>query len=73
VPFWVGAGSMLIALAVFCTGRKMIDAADRRMAAEAAGESPAEAAQEREREGAEGLESFGGGETSSAEPEPARR
>jgi MFS transporter, ACDE family, multidrug resistance protein len=63
VPFWVGAGAMLVALGIFVTGRSMISAADRRMAAEAAGEP--------ELEGADGLESFGGGET--AEPEPAVR
>src|SRR5919112_609988 len=58
VPFWVGAGSMLLALAVFTTGRRMIDAADARMAADAAAPAP-----EPELEGAEGLESLGGGET----------
>jgi len=69
VPFYVGAGSMLIALAVFFTGRRMIDAADARMAADAAGQPSAE---ERELEGAEGLESFGGGETADAAPVPVR-
>ncbi|HEV7655857.1 MAG TPA: MFS transporter [Mycobacteriales bacterium] len=71
VPFYVGAGAMLIALAIFFTGRKMIDAADRQMVADATGETPAETAQERELESADGLESFGGGETAGSR-EPAR-
>ena len=70
VPFWVGAAAMLVALAIFSTGRRMIDAADARMAADAAG--PDQRAEEREREGAEGLESFGGGETTEDSWEPAR-
>jgi predicted MFS family arabinose efflux permease len=70
VPFWVGAGAMLVALAIFTTGRRMIDAADSRMAAEAAG--PDRTAEERELEGAEGLESLGGGETAEESWEPAR-
>jgi hypothetical protein len=69
VPFWVGAAAMLVALAIFTTGRSMIDVADARMAADAAGSEGA--AQERELEGAEGLESFGGGETEDSW-EPAR-
>jgi MFS family permease len=71
VPFYVGAGSMLIALAIFFTGRKMIDDADRQMVADAAGETPAEARADRELEAADGLESFGGGETEFPR-EPAR-
>jgi MFS family permease len=65
VPFWVGAGAMLVALGIFFTGRAMIDAADRRMVADAQ-----TAVAERELEGADGLEFLGGGET--LEPEPAR-
>ena len=61
---------MLVALAIFTTGRRMIDDADARMAADAAG--PDRAAEERELEGAEGLESFGGGETAEDSWEPAR-
>jgi len=70
VPFWVGAAAMLVALAIFATGRRMIDAADARMAADAVGSGAA--AEERELEGAEGLESFGGGETAEESWEPAR-
>jgi MFS family permease len=70
VPFWVGAAAMLVALAIFATGRRMIDAADARMAADAVGSG--EAAEDRELEGAEGLESFGGGETAEESWEPAR-
>lgn len=62
VPFYVGAAAMLIALAIFFTGRTMIDEADRAMAAE----TPVA----REAESADGLESFGGGETT---PEPVGR
>jgi len=70
VPFWVGAAAMLVALAIFATGRSMIDAADARMAADAAGSG--DAAEQRELEGAEGLESFGGGETAEESWEAAR-
>ena len=70
VPFWVGAAAMLVALAIFATGRRMIDAADARMAADAVGSGAA--AEERELEGAEGLESLGGGETAEESWEPAR-
>ena len=70
VPFYVGAGAMLIALAIFSTGRRMIDEADARMAADAAGQSRAE---QRALEGADGLEAFGGGETAlDSTREPAR-
>jgi len=48
----------------------MIDSADARMAADAVG--PDRAAEGRELEGAEGLESFGGGETAEESWEPAR-
>jgi len=70
VPFWVGAAAMLVALAIFATGRRMIDAADARMAADAVGSG--DAAEQRELEGAEGLQSFGGGETAEESWEPAR-
>ena len=70
VPFFVGAGAMLVALAIFSTGRRMIDEADARMAADAAGQSRAE---RRALEGADGLEAFGGGETAlDSTREPAR-
>ena len=67
VPFWVGAGSMLLALAIFTTGRRMIDAADARMAADAAAPAAEPAL-----ESAEGLESFLGGETAEETWVPAR-
>jgi hypothetical protein len=51
----------------------MIDEADARMAADAAGESPGEQREERALEGADGLEAFGGGETAvDSTREPAR-
>jgi MFS family permease len=58
IPFYVGAGAMVLALAVFSTGRRLIDEADARMAADGGhgGESA-------ELEGAEGLESLGGDDT----------
>jgi MFS transporter, ACDE family, multidrug resistance protein len=62
VPFYVGAGTMLLALAVFATGKRLIDAADASMAAEA-----------EELEGAEGLESFAGADAFDEVPEGARR
>ncbi len=43
VPFYVGAAAMLIALAIFGTGRRMIDGADRAMAAATTGETDREA------------------------------
>jgi hypothetical protein len=61
VPFWVGAGAVVLALVAFATMRSTIDEADDRMAADAAGASDARA--EAELEGAEGLESLGGGDT----------
>ncbi|GAB6899512.1 MFS transporter [Kineosporia succinea] len=52
IPFYVGAGAVVLALIVFSTGRSMIDAADRKMLGD--GETL---------EGAEGLESLGGADT----------
>lgn len=73
VPFYVGAGAMLVALAILASGRRMIDDADARMAADAAGQTPGEAVEERGLEGADGLESLGSGETAEDTPrEPAR-
>jgi MFS family permease len=60
VPFWVGAGTMLLALAVFASGHRLVDAADRRMTS---GHGTDAAAESAELEGAEGLESLGGGDT----------
>jgi MFS transporter, ACDE family, multidrug resistance protein len=60
VPFWVGAGAMLVALAIFWTGRHLIDAADRAMAADPAVES------------ADGLESLAGDQTLPVPTTPAR-
>jgi MFS transporter, ACDE family, multidrug resistance protein len=62
VPFYVGAGAMIVALAIFVTGRRLIADADRAMAAE----TPADA--EPELEGADGLESFGGDQTTTLQP-----
>jgi len=78
VAFRVGAAAMLVALAIFTTGRPMIDAADARMAAAADARMAADAAasagagEKRELEGAEGLESPGGGEIAEDSWEPAR-
>jgi ACDE family multidrug resistance protein len=65
IPFYVGAGAVLLALLVFSTGKAMIDEADRKMASDGhGGSSQDEASQvQSEVEGAEGLESFGGGDT----------
>ena len=54
VPFYVGAGSVLLALAVFSTARQLIDDADRAMLGTGHSEPT---------EGAHGLESVGGAET----------
>ncbi len=51
IPFYVGAGAVVLALIVFASGHALIDAADRKMMGDAAG-----------LEGAEGLESVGGGD-----------
>lgn len=63
VPFWVGAGAMLVALAVFSTGRRMIDEADRAMSAEPAAD--------RDLGTAEAFESLAGADTDL--PTPAAR
>ncbi len=59
IPFYIGAVAMALALAVFATGHRIIDAADEQMAAQSHGADPAA----EELEGAEGIESFGGGDT----------
>jgi MFS family permease len=60
VPFYVGAGAMIVALAIFVTGRRMIDEADRAMSGDPGLET------------ADGLESLGGDQTVEL-PEPAVR
>jgi ACDE family multidrug resistance protein len=59
IPFYVGAGAVVLALAVFTSGRSLLRAADARMAGEPADQH----AQDAELEAAAGLESLGGGET----------
>jgi MFS family permease len=56
VPFYVGAGAVVLALIVFASGHRLIDAADRKMMGDDAG-----------LEGAEGLESVGGGDVVDAD------
>ncbi len=76
IPFYAGAGAVLLALVVFATGHRILADADARMAGHGHGEPAAPAgsdtpaartaAAERRREeleAAEGMESFGGGDT----------
>jgi MFS family permease len=61
VPFYVGAGAVVLGLLVFASGRSLIDEADQKLAL-AGGHGDAEAVLE----GAEGLEALAGGETATS-------
>ncbi|WP_331714973.1 MFS transporter [Auraticoccus cholistanensis] len=66
VAFWVGAGAVLLALVVFATGRRLVDAADARMAQ---AHEPVDAGTE----AVQGMESLqGGGEIAAPQPPEGR-
>ncbi len=67
VPFYVGAVAVVLGLIVFASGRSLIDEADRKMAATGGHGSGKPDEEFAELESAEGLESFGGGETVDAD------